>query len=128
MVQPTDCKKFNKKESPSQEVSIPLQQETKIIMGGREKEGTRWEGEGNGVGLRSAVGRDRREGQRVRRINGNWWLPGLEGGVSLGCDRDLVWEWLPGVYGGDIAETPCSGVMEPEVTISHSQAGPLVEG
>jgi hypothetical protein len=35
MIQPTDHKKFNKKEGPSEAASIPLKRGNKIIMGRR---------------------------------------------------------------------------------------------
>lgn len=45
---------------------------------------------GNGVQDKS-VGRDRKEVQRVRRRNGNWWLLGVRVGTILSMEhaRDL---------------------------------------
>jgi hypothetical protein len=34
MIQPTDLKKFNKMESPSEDASIPLRRGNKVIRGG----------------------------------------------------------------------------------------------
>ena len=40
--------KFNEKEGPSEDASIPLRRRNKIIIVGRGKEGTRWERAGGG--------------------------------------------------------------------------------
>jgi hypothetical protein len=42
-IQSTELKKVNKKKGPSEVASIPLGREKKAIMGGRKKEGPRWE-------------------------------------------------------------------------------------
>ena len=39
MIQPRNHKKFNKKEGPSEDASVPLRMGNKIIMGGSEREG-----------------------------------------------------------------------------------------
>lgn len=46
MSQPTDLKKFNKKEGPSEDASTPLRSRNKIVMGnrGREAVGLQWRG------------------------------------------------------------------------------------
>ena len=77
MIQPSDPKKLNKKEGPSKDASIPLRRGNKIVMGGRGKKelGGRGEREGN-RGAGSGMGRDRREGQRARRMSENMQLPG----------------------------------------------------
>jgi hypothetical protein len=41
-IQPIDPKTFNKKEGPSEDVSIPLRRGNKIIMGSREREEPGW--------------------------------------------------------------------------------------
>jgi hypothetical protein len=57
-IQPTDRKKFNKKEGPSEDASIPLTRGNKIITQGTKGEGhlgRRWVGEGKrgtGSGVR----------------------------------------------------------------------------
>jgi hypothetical protein len=51
MIQPTECKKFNKKEGQSVDSSIPLRRGNKLIMESRGREG------GNSV-------RKDREGER----------------------------------------------------------------
>jgi hypothetical protein len=55
-----------------------LRRGNKIVIGGRGREGTGWErGWGREWGCSgSSVRRDRREGQRARRMNGDWWLVG----------------------------------------------------
>jgi hypothetical protein len=40
MIQTTGSKNLNKKESTSKDASIPLRRGKKIIMGGREREGS----------------------------------------------------------------------------------------
>lgn len=73
MIQLIDHKRFNKKESPSENASIPFRKGNKIIMGwGRRREGP---------------GRDRRErgqdevwegeAQMARRMNKNMQLQGV---------------------------------------------------
>ena len=42
-IQSTGLKKFNKKKGPSENASIPLRREKKIITGGRERGGSVWE-------------------------------------------------------------------------------------
>jgi hypothetical protein len=51
MIQLTDIMKFNKKEGPSEDVSMAFKREKKIIMGGRGREESRWEREGEGEKL-----------------------------------------------------------------------------
>jgi hypothetical protein len=46
MINPTDCKKLNKKECPSEDASIPLRRGNKIIMEA-EGVGQGWEKEGS---------------------------------------------------------------------------------
>ena len=41
--QPTERKKFNKQEGPTEDASIPLRRGNKIVTGGRGKEGPEWE-------------------------------------------------------------------------------------
>ena len=48
MIYPTDHKKFNKKEGPSEDASIPLRRGNKIIMGGRGREEPGWKRGGIG--------------------------------------------------------------------------------
>jgi hypothetical protein len=48
MIHPTDPKKLNNKEGPSEDASIPLRRGNKIIIGGREKEELWWEKGGEG--------------------------------------------------------------------------------
>jgi hypothetical protein len=70
MKQPTDHRKFNKKEDPSENASFPLRRGNKIIIGGTGREELGWERGGrvkNGAG--SGMGQNRREAQRARRIN-----------------------------------------------------------
>jgi hypothetical protein len=63
--------KFNKKEDQSVEVSMLLRRGNKIIMRGRGKKGSgRERGEGE-KGVGSGMGRNKREVQRVRKINRN---------------------------------------------------------
>jgi hypothetical protein len=45
MIQPTDHKKFNKKEGPSEDASNILRRGNKIIIGDRERERPGWVGE-----------------------------------------------------------------------------------
>ena len=45
-IQCTELKKFNKKKGPSEDASISLGKDNKIITGGREMEGPRWERRG----------------------------------------------------------------------------------
>jgi len=47
-IQSIELKYFNKKKNPSEDGSIPLRREEKIIMGGREMEGPKWERGGGG--------------------------------------------------------------------------------
>jgi hypothetical protein len=65
MIQPTDHKKFNKKEGPSEDVSVPLRTRNDIIMEGRGRDlCERGEGDGKGNRIRIRYGeRDRREVQ-----------------------------------------------------------------
>ena len=42
MIQLTDSIKFNKKEGPSEDASISLRREKKIIIGGRRRKGPGW--------------------------------------------------------------------------------------
>ena len=42
MIYLTDPKKLNEKEGPSEDASIPLRRENKIIMEGRRREGLGW--------------------------------------------------------------------------------------
>ena len=69
MIQPTDHKKFNKKEGPSEDASIPLRRENKIIMGGRGSEELGWKTGGRGERMRDLVWGE--TGQRPRRMNEN---------------------------------------------------------
>ena len=65
-----DYKKFNKKEGPSNDVSIPLRQGKKIITGGKGREGPGWKrvrGEEK-WGTGSGIGGDRRHVQKARRM------------------------------------------------------------
>ena len=71
MIQLTDHMKLKNKEDQSVDTSFLLRRENKIIMGGR---GRTWEGEGKGRkkrGAGSGVGGDRREVQKVRKLNRN---------------------------------------------------------
>jgi hypothetical protein len=85
MVYPTDPKKLDKKEGPSEDASIPLRRRNKITMGGRGKERTRWErgtrcerGGGEGKGGRIRYQGDRKEAHRTRRMNEcSVWCVGL---------------------------------------------------
>jgi hypothetical protein len=43
MIHPTNPKKLNKKEGPSEDVYIPLRWRNKIIMGERRRWGSWWE-------------------------------------------------------------------------------------
>jgi hypothetical protein len=65
MVQLTDHMKPNKKEDQSEDASILLRRVSKIIMGGRGREGRERERRG---GARSGMRRDRKE---VRKMNRN---------------------------------------------------------
>jgi hypothetical protein len=73
MIYPTDHKKLHKKEGSSEDTSIPLRMENKIIMGVRGRGGPEWE---RGKRARSdmGAGADRREAQRARRMNRNMQL------------------------------------------------------
>ena len=54
-----------------------LEEGNKIVMGGREREESRWRGEQKrNRGAGSGVGKDRRDTERARRMNGNLQLPG----------------------------------------------------
>ena len=58
MIQLTKHMKFNKKEGQSTEASNPLRRGNKIIIGGRGREGSRWErGEEGKKGSRTRYGR-----------------------------------------------------------------------
>jgi hypothetical protein len=58
MIHPTDPKKPNKKEDPSEDASILLRRGNKIIMGARGREGPGWErGEGRRERIRYGGGR-----------------------------------------------------------------------
>ena len=48
------------------------------------------------------MGRDRREGQRARRMNKNFQLQGVGVGENLRSPRDLGWESLLKVNVGDL--------------------------
>ena len=87
-------------------------------------EGRNWVERGRESG--SDVGRDRREGQRARRMNGNQ-LAGAEVGVSLRCARTWDGEGSQESIGMTLVETPRSGDIENEQTTFCSQAGPPVE-
>jgi hypothetical protein len=53
----------------------------------------------------SGLGKDRREIQRTRRMNGNLHLLEVEGwGESLGSPRVLGWWRFPGVNVGDLSQ------------------------
>jgi hypothetical protein len=45
IIQLKDSKKFNKKEGPSEDASIPLRRGNKIIMGGKGRDDLGWRGE-----------------------------------------------------------------------------------
>jgi hypothetical protein len=45
-IKPTELKNVIKQKGPSEDASIPLSGEKKISMGGRGREGPRWEGRG----------------------------------------------------------------------------------
>ena len=76
-------KKFNKKEYPSEDASIPPRRGYKVILKG--KGGGTWVRESRrrekGGRIRYG-GRDRREAQRARRMNENMQLWGLEVGAG----------------------------------------------
>ena len=55
------------------------------------------------MGSGSSVQIDRREGLRVRKINGNLQLPGMGLGASLGNARDLGYGRLPEVNASDLS-------------------------
>jgi hypothetical protein len=79
-IQPTNCKKFNKKTCPSEDDSIPLRRENKIVMGSKGRERPGWErGEEEENGSGSGRGGGQREAQRARRMNENVQLSGVEG-------------------------------------------------
>ena len=74
MIQLTDHMKLNKKEVPSVADSTPFRSKllgSKIITGGRGREGGTWVGEGCGRGKGTGSGMEgyRREAQRARRMN-----------------------------------------------------------
>jgi hypothetical protein len=71
-------KKCNKQKGPSEKLSIPLRMEMEIITGGRRREGTGWEMEGERV-TGSDMGGDRRETQKAKRMNGNKQPRGVGG-------------------------------------------------
>jgi hypothetical protein len=50
MMHPTDHKKLNKEEGPSEDVLVPLRRGKKIIMGSRRREGLEWENRGVVIG------------------------------------------------------------------------------
>ena len=62
-------------------------------------------------------------GERVRSVSGNrgWWRRGIS---TIAPD---TWE-QEGSREPTLAETPSSGVMDPEVSTFYSQAGLPVEG
>jgi hypothetical protein len=62
-IQPADLKEFNKQKGPSEDISVPLRREKKIITGGRDQKGPGWERGGDGKRI-TYVGKDRREAQR----------------------------------------------------------------
>ena len=71
MIQLIDCMKFNKKEGPSEDASIPLRMGDKIITKSRRREGHGWKmGRGRKKGTRSGMRGDK----STRRINGNMQL------------------------------------------------------
>ena len=61
MIHPTDHKKFNKKEGPNEDTSVPLRRGNKIIIRGRGREGPGWK-RGRG---REKLGRIRYVGKQV---------------------------------------------------------------
>ena len=76
MTYPTNPKKLNKKEGPSEDVTIPHRIGNKTIMGGREREGNELEVNRRRKGAVSYMGEDKRETRGSRRMNGNLQLPG----------------------------------------------------
>jgi hypothetical protein len=70
MIQLTDHMKLNKKEGQSVDVSVSLRRGSKIMTHNRGREGPECErGRGEEVGIESSMGGDRREVQRVRKMN-----------------------------------------------------------
>lgn len=79
MMYPTNPKKLNKKKGSSEDASIPPRRGNKIVILGRGRKGHGWEREGN-RGAGSGMGRDKREAQRFRRMNGNLQVLRMGGG------------------------------------------------
>jgi hypothetical protein len=65
MIHSTDPKKLNRKEGPSEDVSIPLRRGKKIIMGHRGREGPEWMSR-RGNGGRSRNGGEGETGEKPR--------------------------------------------------------------
>jgi hypothetical protein len=103
---PTDPKKLNKKDRPSENASIPLRRENKVIVGGRgmerhECEGAGSRGTGSGVGRKQKKSPEDQENEwkyAAARDEGWGWNKTLESRRDLGRER------LPGLSGGDFGQ------------------------
>ena len=113
MIQFTDPKNLNKKESPRKDVWISLRRGNKTVIGGRWKLCGRVDREGNGVGSGLCVGRDRIEVQE------NEWKSAALGvvcgvrvgdwGISRMFQRPGFWEAPTESMRVTPAEIPSSG-------------------
>ena len=99
-IQPTYCKKFNNKEGPSEDASIPLRRGNKIITGGRGRVGP-----GSEMGVEEEKGMVVRNGgqQQERSPEGqeNEWTCAASGvgGTSSQFQRPGRWETLRSQWG-----------------------------
>lgn len=78
-------------------------------------------------GIRSNVGRSRREGQSSRRMNGDGRVPGMES-ILITCHRPRMEDGgSQDSMGVTLAENHSNWVMESEVEIFHREAETPVE-
>ena len=103
-IQSTELKKVNKPKGSSEDASIPLGREKKVIVGGRGKEGPGWErgqGEEEGNMIRHGGAERSLEGQQKewKYVTwGVWW----EVGIPLPSTRELGCESPSGLEGRDL--------------------------
>lgn len=85
MIQLTESMKFNKKEGPREDASIPLRKENKIIMRGRGRERSGWERRREEKGIRINYGR--KIGKKPRGP-GEW----------MEMSNHVVWVWAEPLF------------------------------
>ena len=101
----TDCKKFNKKEGPSEDASISLTRGNKIIMGGLGGGICVGGGRGRGDGGQYQVcgGKQERSPDSQKNVS-KYAALGGGSGEPPESPRDLGCERIPGLSGGDLSQ------------------------